>query len=441
MAQFKVTTTNTSNVWSEKKRYAVNAVVNYDGNLYQNVTGNNSIPSDLIDWISSNFNDTVEDNNLVYVNELSKLPTPVSGVINLEDKFTYILTRDLNLLGNRIVCNNAIVNLYGLSSETCALTSSGLAVGIPLITSNTTIKLRDLTIKDVNTALSLNKSSVMALDWEGVNFVNVPNVGVLNNFDNLIFTKGTFLNCRGLVLDGTFGTAGFSDSLFQGDGIAGSIISLPATANVTRRFRLDKCAVVAFGSTTAINVNASATIPNERYILDTVAFSGGGTYLSGVDHTSNKGLFRFNDGITNTSENSMYYMENNAIVSDIVTAGAYIKIAGTTISGMDSRFTNTNNRATYTGSKTRTFEISAIATITSASDGDNVAIRIHKNGTAIPGSRSVGVTRVVLGTNKADNIKTQTIVELATNDFIEIFVANLTDTSDVTVADLNVIIK
>lgn len=379
--------------------------------------------------------------NLVYVDDISKLPTPIAGVITLENKYTYILTKDLDLLGNRIVANDKIINLYGLSSETCVLTSTGLGVGIPLITSNTTIKLRDLTIKDVDTALSLNKSSIMALDWEGVNFANVPNIGTINNFDNLIFTKGTFLNCRGLVLDGTFGTAGFSDSLFQGDGVAGNIISIPSTANVTRRFRLDKCAVVSFGSTIGINVSISATIPDERYILDTVAFSGGGTYLSGVDHTSNKALFRFNDGVINTSENSMYYMESNTTASDIVTSGAYIKIAGTTTTGASSRFTNTNNRATYTGSKTRSFEISAIATITSASDGDNVAIKIYKNGSEILGTRSVGVTRVALGANKADNIATQTIVELSTNDYLEIFVANLTDTSDVTVSDLNVIIK
>ena len=380
-------------------------------------------------------------NNLVYVDDISKFPTPIAGVITLENNFTYIMTKSIDLLGNRIVSNNNVVNLYGESSETCFLTSTGLGIGIALITSNTTIKLRDFTIKDVNTALNLDKDTIMALDWEGLNFTNVPNIGLIKDFDNLIFTKGTFFNSKGLVLDGTFGTAGFSNTLFQGDGLAGNIISLPSTAIVTRRFRLDKCAVVTFGSTIGINVDAGATIQSERYILDTVSFSGGGTYISGTDHTSNKALFRFNDGITNTSENSMYYMENNATATDIVTAGAYVKISGTTISGTASRFTNTNNRATYIGSKTRTFEISAIATFTSGSDGDNIAIKIYKNGIALDGTRAVGVTRTVLGVNKADNVKTQDIVELATNDFLEIYVSNLTDNSDVTITDLNVIIK
>ena len=380
-------------------------------------------------------------NNLVYVDDIGKFPTPIAGVITLENNFTYIMTKSIDLLGNRIVSNNNVVNLYGESSETCFLTSTGLGAGIALITSNTTIKLRDFTIKDVNTALNLDKDTIMALDWEGLNFTNVPNIGLIKDFDNLIFTKGTFFNSKGLVLDGTFGTAGFSNTLFQGDGLAGNIISLPSTAIVTRRFRLDKCAVVVFGSTIGINVNAGATIPSERYILDTVSFSGGGTYLSGTDHTSNKTLFRFNDGIINTSENSMYYMENNATATDIVTAGAYVKISGTTISGTASRFTNTSNRATYIGSKTRTFEISAIATFTSGSDGDNIAIKIYKNGIALDGTRAVGVTRTVLGVNKADNVKTQDIVELATNDFLEIYVSNLTDNSDVTITDLNVIIK
>lgn len=51
MAQVKVQTTNTNNVWDEKKTYKVNSVVAYNGFLYQNLTGKNSVPSTLIDWI------------------------------------------------------------------------------------------------------------------------------------------------------------------------------------------------------------------------------------------------------------------------------------------------------------------------------------------------------------------------------------------------------
>lgn len=51
MAQFKAQTQNTNNVWSLSKRYNVNSVVSKDGIEYQNITGNNSDPVSLVDWV------------------------------------------------------------------------------------------------------------------------------------------------------------------------------------------------------------------------------------------------------------------------------------------------------------------------------------------------------------------------------------------------------
>lgn len=41
---------NSDKFWNEKKRYKVNDVVSYNNVDYQNVTGGNSIPSNLVDW-------------------------------------------------------------------------------------------------------------------------------------------------------------------------------------------------------------------------------------------------------------------------------------------------------------------------------------------------------------------------------------------------------
>jgi hypothetical protein len=53
MTQFKAQTTNTSNVWDLKKRYNVNSVVTKNGIEYQNITGKNSDPITLVDWIAT----------------------------------------------------------------------------------------------------------------------------------------------------------------------------------------------------------------------------------------------------------------------------------------------------------------------------------------------------------------------------------------------------
>lgn len=73
-----------------------------------------------------------------------------------------------------------------------------------------------------------------------------------------------------------------------------------------------------------------------------------------------KALFSNCDGISNSSEISQYYMNNNATATVIAATGTPVKIAGTTTSAtITSKFTNTDNRATYMGSQTKIFKITA----------------------------------------------------------------------------------
>ena len=51
MALFKARTTNTNTIWDSKKRYKVNSNVVYNNILYQNITGKNSAPDTLVDWV------------------------------------------------------------------------------------------------------------------------------------------------------------------------------------------------------------------------------------------------------------------------------------------------------------------------------------------------------------------------------------------------------
>jgi hypothetical protein len=94
------------------------------------------------------------------------LPAAVSGVVTLLAGKTYLISEPIDLNGDRIVAGG-VCNLFGTSSETASITSTGLGVGVPLITSEYTIVLESLTIKDVDTAISINGNTrLVALDWE-----------------------------------------------------------------------------------------------------------------------------------------------------------------------------------------------------------------------------------------------------------------------------------
>lgn len=51
MTKFKLKISNNTSVWEEKRRYKINSVVGYDGEIYQNTTGRNSVPTDGVDWL------------------------------------------------------------------------------------------------------------------------------------------------------------------------------------------------------------------------------------------------------------------------------------------------------------------------------------------------------------------------------------------------------
>jgi len=397
--------------------------------------GEPSVYSKAIDSTPKSIPDT-----FVFVSSLSDFPTPITGVITLLANYTYYIASEIDLVGNRLV-GSANTTILGASSENSILKSTGLGIGIPLLSSIYTAPVRNICIKDVDTALNFDGTSnpdPMALDWDGVNFLNVPNLGTIKNPANFIFDKGSLINSKGLKFDGNIGTVAISNSILSGDGLAGDIIKLLSTCVVERRFRVIFSSVVAFGSTNGINVDVSATIPVEAYILDSVNFSGGGTYLGGVVVSSNKTTFFKCKGIQNSAEISLYYMHVNATPTVIAATSTPVKVLGTTTSSdITQKFTNTNNRATYNGSLIRNFKISASLSLESGNN-QKIGCYIAKNG-ILSNDSEVYVT--TSGVGKAESLHVQTLLELNENDYVEIWIENTTAITDITVTDLNVIIQ
>ncbi len=71
-------------------------------------------------------------------------------------------------------------------------------------------------------------------------------------------------------------------------------------------------------------------------VLDTVNFSGGGTYLAGLNHTSNDSLFINCTNITNTAVNGQLYMQGNATATVVSATNTFYKVLGTTTASADN---------------------------------------------------------------------------------------------------------
>ncbi|MNE13722.1 hypothetical protein D3C80_1065670 [compost metagenome] len=94
----------------------------------------------------------------------------------------------------------------------------------------------------------------------------------------------------------------------------------------------------------------------------------------------------------------------------------------------------TNNRLTYTGSKTRSFMISSSLSITQPSSNRYFSFYIAKNGVIIPESRQD--VKVINSTDQV-SLAISAWATLAPNDYVEVWVENQSATTSVTVQTLN----
>lgn len=372
-----------------------------------------------------------------FIDVKEALPSPSGGVITLEDNATYFFTTTIDLTGDRLVCGENTTILGG-SSENCRIKSTGLT-GIALITSGYSLPMRNITI-EADVALNLNATGYPtgALDWFGVNFTNCATVGTIANYSNFIMTDCALLGSANMAFDGTIGTVGFNQCLFSGISGQSTIVVL-SSATITRRFRMTYSAVSTPSTGLGIFFSASASVPVESYILDTVNFSGAGTALSGVAFSDNKALFTNCKGIDNTSSIANYYMSANATATNVISVNTPLKIDGaTTASSINQKFSHSSNRATYVGGLLRDFKVSAVASVTAAASNLQIGFYVAKNGTVIPESEMYVTTNAA---SRAESVAIHTLVSLTTNDYIEIWVENDTNSTDVTVTYLNVIVE
>lgn len=388
---------------------------------------------------TANFNIPQESGNVKEVFSLSDLPEPVSNNITLEADTAYLFKVPvLDLEGNRLT-GQSNTSILGSTSETSKITSTGLSIGTPLFTSSFTTPIQNISFTDIDTALSFNGDSNTALDWDKFNIVNCPNIGTINGCSNWILTNSAFLNSKGLKFDGTIGTIGIDNSLMVSDGLSGSLIEVLPTCNITRRFRSIYSSLVVFGSSSGVNFNASATVPVEGYILDIINFSGGGTYLLGVDHTSNSALFTRCEGITNTSVNGQLFMRGNTFATAIANNTDFFKISGiTTPSADNSKFNHANNRLTCKASIERKYLISCTLSFTTS---NNNICEFGFFDSKLGDIRTPSVTTSTANSaGRQEGVTFSCVVQHNLDDYLEIHTRNTTGPNNITVTDMNFIV-
>ena len=136
-------------------------------------------------------------------------------------------------------------------------------------------------------------------------------------------------------------------------------------------------------------------------------------------------------------------MQGNATATTIGAAGTYVKVAGTTALGGDEYLfdddSSTSNRLRYTGAAEKLVHFTASISFTSASNNQQISFKAYyyddsgASGAVIDDSL---VTQFVQSTSDTMSVTISCHAIMDTNDYIEIYVTNETNTNSVTVVNM-----
>jgi len=137
---------------------------------------------------------------------------------------------------------------------------------------------------------------------------------------------------------------------------------------------------------------------------------------------------------------SYFNLTGTAVTIAVVSNGSsnMVKVdAASTVAGLSTLFDNggvSNGRLRYTGTSTRVFRVTAKVAFTGATT-DVLVFGLAKNTSLDLTSRGL---KAMDATGTVDSLTLSALVSLATNDYIEVFVGNTTDTSGPTVSVLSI---
>lgn len=133
-----------------------------------------------------------------------------------------------------------------------------------------------------------------------------------------------------------------------------------------------------------------------------------------------------------------YYMDGNTTATTVSVIDTWYKAAGATTAfpGTSALLGITDNRITYNGEGSATARVVFSATV-AAGINDVIDVSVHKNGTLVEGS---GLAATMDGNGDGENITGSAVVPLEPGDYVEIFVANESGTTNITVSELSVTI-
>jgi hypothetical protein len=193
-------------------------------------------------------------------------------------------------------------------------------------------------------------------------------------------------------------------------------------------------AVGVLGAANSANVPAGslATLRESNFV-------GGMASVSGISQDDIRWDMQGNNDPADTMPDAMLSLTGNATETVIGTPGTAVKVAGTWVVERASKFTgDTTGRATSDSEQDLTSPLDIVMTVRPVSGSNkDITAYLAINGSIVTNSGQT--TRV--SSNDPKQVKVQWQEALAETDFVEVFVANETDTVNLVVDSANLRVR
>lgn len=134
-----------------------------------------------------------------------------------------------------------------------------------------------------------------------------------------------------------------------------------------------------------------------------------------------------------------YFEFDSGAVTNVVSSGTWylLNTTGTTSLFSRGELVHTNNRITYTGTTSRIFQVEGIISV-SAGNNNQIHAAFFRNNSLYPCSEQVAL----MGSGgNSNSLPFHCIIQLNNGDYLEVFVKNQNSTTNITLSNVNVIIK
>jgi len=382
-------------------------------------------------WVTVESDENARD-NFVLVKSINDLPAPSSGVITLSPTTLYEVNGIINLGSNSINLNGSVLVgsnpnsdllLYSGSTGLFSGTNGGLVEFLSIMGFSGSTKLFNLIDSSLSKNFILRDSYIL----------NFGDIGTISGHQFVYMnTLSYFDNSNGISFSG-------NEQLFLYDQIwnesnSGTAFSFSGNFDVITMTggKLDIDA-----GETGIDVNANPTLTS-RGIIENVAFTQSGSLTSGT--FSNKWEIEAPGLITEKDDKATGSIYINSPSTTIISSiNVPTKVGGATTAANLFRVDtdSQNNRLRYTGTKTRFFEVTCTFSLFGGRQ-DVYAFYVYKNGVRVP---SIYVENKIASNGDIGAAAIMGTVELATNDYVELWVENKSANADCTINAMNFIIK